>query len=224
MATFEARSLDCRRGGRRVFAGLSFELERGEALVLTGPNGSGKSSLLRLLAGLGRPAAGTLAWDGADVAEDRDAHAARLQYLGHQDPLKPALTVVENLAFWARLAGAGETALTAALTTMNIRHLADVPARYLSAGQRRRANLARVIVAAAPLWLLDEPATALDRDTVARLEQCLAEHLAGGGLVVLSTHSDLALPTTRHLDLRDFRPPSEWIEETGEETVEEAGA
>lgn len=213
MATLEARNLDCRRGGRRVFAGLSFTLASGGALVLRGPNGSGKSSLLRLLAGLGRPAGGSLLWDGVDVAEDRDAHAARLQYLGHQDPLKLALTVTENLAFWSRLAGADAAMLSAALDAMNIRHLADVSARYLSAGQRRRTNIARILAAGSPLWLLDEPATALDRDSVTRLEAAIASHLAGGGMVVLSTHADLALPEAETLDVSDFRARNDWREE-----------
>lgn len=210
MATFEARNLGCRRGGRPVFAGLSFALAGGGALVLTGPNGSGKSSLLRLLAGLGRPAAGSIAWDGADVAEDRDAHAGRLQYLSHQDPLKPALTVAENLAFWVRLAGADAAGLDAALDAMNIRHLTDVPARYLSAGQRRRANLARVVASGAPLWLLDEPTTALDADSTGRLEAALARHLGGGGLLVLSTHTPLRLADAQTLDLAAFPAADDW--------------
>lgn len=194
----EARDLACLRGERPVFAGLSFALEAGGALLLTGPNGSGKSSLLRLLAGLLAPAAGTLLWQGEDALADRAAHAARLRYVGHGDALKPALTARENLLFYARLWG-GE--VEAALEALGLLPLADLPARVLSAGQKRRLGLARLALGAAPLWLLDEPTTGLDAASVERLGALLARHRAAGGLVVAATHLPLPLPGARELRL-----------------------
>jgi heme exporter protein A len=189
----EAENLACRRGERLVFAGVSFTLPRGGALLLHGPNGSGKSSLLRLLAGLTPAEAGRLLWDGAPVRDDGAAHRARLRFVGHHDAVKPALTVRENLAFWAGLQGADASASDAALTRLGLDRLADWPARFLSAGQRRRLALARLLLAPAPLWLLDEPTTGLDRDSVARVEAAIAAHRRSGGLVIASTHVPLGL-------------------------------
>ena len=150
----------------------------GGALLLTGPNGSGKSTLLRLLAGLLRPAAGTLTWDGADALADLPAHARRVAYVGHQDAVKPALTAAENLRFAARLDGG---AVGAALATIGLEELADLPARMLSAGQRRRLALARLALSRAPLWLLDEPTLGLDAASVERFGAMLAAHRAAAG-------------------------------------------
>jgi heme exporter protein A len=194
----EARNLACLRGERVVFAGLSFALAPGEALLLTGANGAGKSSLLRLLAGLLAPAEGALLWAGVDALADRASHAARLRYLGHGDALKPALTAAENLTFYARLWG-GEVA--AALEALGLAPLADLPARVLSAGQRRRLGLARLALAPAPLWLLDEPTTGLDAASVERLGGLCAAHRAGGGTVVAATHLPLPLPGAREMRL-----------------------
>ncbi len=187
-----------------VFAGLSFALEAGEAILLKGPNGSGKSSLLRLMAGLLQPAAGHLAWHDGAVADEPEAHFSRLHYVGHHDAVKPVLTVGENVQFWARLRGGG-TQLGAALDAFAIGQLADVPGRFLSAGQKRRVNLARVLAVPATLWLLDEPTTALDHDTIARFERAVATHRAQGGMVVASTHVELALAGARVLNLADFQ-------------------
>ena len=138
MDQFKGASLDCLRSTRPVFRGLDFDLPAGGALVLTGPNGSGKSSLLRLMAGLLPPAGGTLSWNGEPVAEDPDAHRARLAYLGHLDAVKPALTAAENLAFWAQLEGADPaTAVGPALDALAIGHLADLPARLRGLGRPR---------------------------------------------------------------------------------------
>lgn len=195
----EARELACLRGERVVFAGLSFALEAGAALLLTGANGAGKSSLLRLLAGLIPPAEGVLLWQGQDALADRAAHARRLRYLSHQDALKPALTARENLAFFARLWG-GDAG--AALAALDLLPLADLPARVLSAGQKRRLALARLALGAdAPLWLLDEPTVGLDTASVARLGALLARHRAAGGLVIAATHLPLPLPDARELRL-----------------------
>lgn len=193
-ASLSAAGLACLRGGRLVFAGLDFELGGGGMLTLRGPNGSGKSSLLRLLAGLLRPEAGHVAWNGRDIAEDRDAHRARVAYLGTADALKPALTVAENIAFHAALrGGAGPGAVATALEAVGLAGLADMPARRLSQGQRRRAALARLAATPAPLWLLDEPTLALDDDGIARLGAMVAAQLRAGGLAVVATHVDLPI-------------------------------
>ncbi|MEI8393433.1 MAG: heme ABC exporter ATP-binding protein CcmA [Rhodospirillaceae bacterium] len=205
---FSASELTCLRGERLVFAGLSFALEPGGAMLLTGPNGSGKSSLLRLLALLLRPRAGTLFWHGDPVSDDPDAHRTRLRYIGHLDGVKPVLTTLESLGFWAGLDGLAEPGrrAAAALDAIGLGRLAEVPGRYLSAGQRRRLNLARLLLAPVPLWLLDEPTVGLDLAAVTRLEQALAAHRAAGGMVVASTHTPLSLPGATTLRLEDFGP------------------
>jgi heme exporter protein A len=197
----EARDLACLRGERLVFRSLSLALAGGEALRLVGPNGSGKSSLLRLLAGLGRPAAGMLAWNGASILDDPDAHRRRLLFLGHQDAVKPWLTVAENLAFWAALHGADAARVSGALERFGLAALARLPARFLSQGQRRRLALARFAALPARLWLMDEPTTGLDEASVGVVEALVAEHCAVGGLAVVSTHLALRLPGTATLDL-----------------------
>lgn len=194
----EARDLACLRGERVVFAGLSLALPAGSALLLTGANGAGKSTLLRILSSLLRPAEGVVRWRGQDIAADPAAHAARLRYLSHQDALKPALTVAENLAFFAQLWG-GDVA--AALEAVALTPLAELPARVLSAGQRRRLALARLALGPAPLWLLDEPTTGLDAASVDRLAPLLAAHRAAGGIIVAATHIPLPLPDARELRL-----------------------
>jgi heme exporter protein A len=197
-AVLEVRDLACLRGERAVFAGLSFRVSAGSAVLLTGANGAGKSTLLRLLAGLLHPAEGAILWRGEDVAADPGAHAARLRYLGHQDAVKPALTVAENLAFFARLWG-GEVA--PALAALDLLPLADLPARVLSSGQKRRLALARLALAPAPLWLLDEPTTGLDAASVERLRPLLAAHRAAGGIVLAATHILLPLEDAEELRL-----------------------
>jgi heme exporter protein A len=198
---FTADDLTCVRGGRRVFAGLSFALAPGEVLVVRGPNGSGKSSLLRLLAGFLAPAGGRLAWAGAAIADDLAAHRARLHYVGHADAVKSLLTVRENLAFAAALAGAPAAGIEGPLEGFDLLPLAAVPARYLSAGQKRRLALARLLAGVRPLWLLDEPGVGLDAANRARLERALAGHRATGGLAVLATHGDVAVEDALLLEL-----------------------
>lgn len=191
MSTFAGRDLTCQRGERLVFADLSFSVAAGGALLLRGPNGSGKSSLLRCMAGLLLPITGVQSWDGQSVAQDLETHRARLRYLGHQDAVKTALTVAENLLLWQSLYRDRNTdAVGAALERLGVLHLADLPARLLSAGQRRRLALARLLVAPAPLWLLDEPTNALDDDGLARFARIVAEHRERGGMTVLSSHGD----------------------------------
>jgi heme exporter protein A len=194
-----ARDLTCIRGFRTVFHGVNFELAGGEALALTGANGSGKSTLLRLIAGLLPAAGGALELDGgageASLAEQ--AH-----YQGHLDAFKPALTVEENLRFWARYLGIA-AASDSALEKVGLDGLAKLPAAYLSAGQRRRLSLARLIAAPRPLWLLDEPTSALDAAGQEMLGVLMRGHLAEGGLIVAATHGPLGI---EHAELQLGKP------------------
>jgi heme exporter protein A len=213
---FNGRALGCIRGGRAVFAGLDFSVAPGDALVLLGPNGSGKSSLLRVMAGLLRPTVGQVLWGDIPAGEDAEAHAARTHYVGHHDAIKPVLSVAENLRFWARLhephLPTASKAVDGALERFGLSHLRDIPGKMLSAGQKRRTNLARLLAAPSPLWLLDEPTTALDKASIKVLEAVMAEHRAKGGMVVLSTHQDVDLPGARELHLDEFTPES-WEDE-----------
>jgi len=204
MTLFQGQGLVCVRGEHMVFRGLDFELSSGGALVLIGPNGAGKSSLLRLMAGLLKPYDGKLLWDGEDALDDFDEHGAHLHYVGHHDAVKAVLSVSENIKFWAELRGGGEDGIAEALATFDIKHLYDTPGQFLSAGQKRRVNLARIIAAPAPLWLLDEPTTALDKATIKRLEAAIQKHRDGGGMVVLSTHADVDMPGSEVLDVSRF--------------------
>jgi len=185
------------RGGRLVFRDLGFTVPAGEALILTGPNGAGKSTLLRLLAGLLPPAAGRVLWQGEDALADLPLHARRIAYVGHQDAVKPGLTAAENLAFTARVGGAP---VDVGLAGMGLSALADLPARMLSAGQRRRLALARLALSPALLWLVDEPTLGLDARAVELFGALVSEHRARGGLVVAATHA--ALPLAGAAELR----------------------
>ncbi len=202
--------LACRRGERIIFAGASFRLSPGGALCLTGANGSGKSSLLRLVAGLLRPAAGRLRWGTAAVGADLATHHARLHYIGHQDALKAAMTPREMLAFWAALRGQrlprAAPALDEAISAFALDAIADWPCRWLSAGQRQRVALARLLAAPAPLWLLDEPTTALDDSSQARLEAVVEAHRGAGGMVIIATHTAMALSAAEFLNLDGLVP------------------
>jgi heme exporter protein A len=196
----EARDLACVRGGRSVFSSLSFRLEPGRLLAVTGPNGAGKSSLLRLLAGLLRPAAGRIRFEGGD--ED----ASVIHYLGHADALKPALTLRETVRFWGAIyRQQGRVALDddidEAAETAGIGHALDLPVSVLSAGQRRRAALARLLLAPRPLWLLDEPTSSLDSDGETLLGRLMEDHVARGGLIVAATHQAMPLAAHATLDL-----------------------
>ncbi len=187
-----AEAVSAFRGERLVLHGVSLAVAPGGALLLLGANGSGKSTLLRVLAGLQRPAAGRVTWAGRDLADK----AAPVAYLGHLDAVKAGLTVAENLAFAARGRASGP-----ALAAMGLGGLQDVPARMLSAGQRRRLALARLALSPGGLWLLDEPTLGLDADAVARLGGLLAAHRARGGVVVAATHLPLPLPGAADLRL-----------------------
>jgi heme exporter protein A len=189
--------LACFRGGRQVFSGVSFVIHAGEALVVLGPNGVGKSTLLRLVAGLAPRTGGALSLEGgnAELSIAEQAH-----YLGHLDALKPSLTVNENLAFWSRFLGGGD-GTQAALAAVGLAGISQLPAAYLSAGQRRRLSIARLIAIKRPLWLLDEPTAALDTAAQAQLAALMAEHLAGGGLILAAAHGPIGLAAPKELRL-----------------------
>jgi heme exporter protein A len=205
MACFEGESLTCQRGETLVFEDLDFALEPGDCLWLAGPNGSGKSSLLRLMAGLARPIEGRITWNGGDIRREAEAHRRRLRCVGHLDAVKSHLTVTENLAFWADYWGAARTRMAPGLEQLGLGHLATVPARRLSAGQRRRLALARLTLGPAALWLLDEPATALDTAGLRILGDLIAACRKDGGIVVYSSHETLPVADVRRLELMPDR-------------------
>jgi heme exporter protein A len=196
-----AEDLACARGGRLVFQDVSFALAPGEALLLRGPNGAGKSSLLRLLAGFLAPSAGALWWDGEPALADPAGHRARLHLIGHGNGIKGALTVGENLRFAAAVAGAPTAPLERALEGFELGALAEVAAAYLSAGQRRRLALARLLASGRPLWLLDEPDAGLDAANRTHLARVVAAHRAAGGIAVIATHRNLGLESPQVLEL-----------------------
>jgi heme exporter protein A len=188
------RGVRCVRGGRDVFSGLDFEASSGEALAIIGPNGSGKTSLLRMIAGLLAIADGSIGLEGgeSELTLPEQAH-----YLGHRDALKPALSVLENLSFWRNFLG-GEPSntregLKESLAAVGLDHAAYLPAAYLSAGQRRRLSIARLLTVRRPIWLLDEPANALDVAGQSLLARLMGDHLRTGGLIVAATHAPLGI-------------------------------
>jgi heme exporter protein A len=187
-----ASRLSAERGGRVIFSNLSFAIEAGESLVVTGRNGAGKSTLLRALAGLLPLAHGELSLTPAS----EETLAEQAHYIGHADALKASLTVIENLEFHAALlqSGRGGSSPSEALAEFGLAHVAHLPATYLSAGQKRRASLAKLLVARRPIWLLDEPTTALDDAAQSSMSAIMAAHLADRGLIIATTHARLDLP------------------------------
>jgi heme exporter protein A len=191
--TLSANALVCERNGRVVFSNLSFEVKPGQCAELRGANGAGKSSLLRLIAGLVPVAAGDLTLDGnAELS-------TRCHYAGHQDGLKSALTVAENLRFWANCFG-GEN-IESALSAFSLAGLRDEHVQILSAGQKRRLSLARLMLVHRPLWLLDEPMTALDAKSQSQLRDAMQDHLKSNGMIVVATHGDLGFPADHLISL-----------------------
>ena len=181
------------RGGREVFSGLDFEIASGEALAVTGRNGSGKTSLLRLIAGLLAAAGGAVAIEGGDpeLTLPEQAH-----YLGHRDAQKPALSVTENLAFWRDFLGGEVADAAGCLARVGLAHAVDLPAAYLSAGQRRRLSIGRLLAVRRPVWLLDEPTSALDTAGQDMFAGLMRDHLKGGGLIIAATHAPLGIETS----------------------------
>lgn len=186
------------RGGRRVLSDLSFEVAAGEALLLTGPNGAGKTTLLKTIAGFLVPAAGRVALadggDGEPIAE-------RAHYVGHLNGARSTLTIEENARFWGRYLGGSEDRIESSLDRFGLASLAAIPVGYLSAGQKRRLALARLLLANRPLWLLDEPSSSLDASSTRVLAEVIDEHVAAGGVVLAATHLPLGLARSRELRL-----------------------
>jgi len=198
----EARNLECERGGRRLFQGMTFSVGSGETLRVAGPNGSGKTSLLRILCGLLTPSAGEVRWNGARIQSLKEEFARHVLYLGHAPAVKDELTGAENLRVACALVGLSPSAQQARDALARFGVPADKPVRQLSQGQRRRAALARLSVSwQAPLWLLDEPFTALDAAAAELTRSLLGEHAQRGGSVVYSTHQDAGLRDSRVLEL-----------------------
>jgi heme exporter protein A len=199
------KNLIIERGGRRVINDLSFAVSRGEALILAGANGAGKTTLLRTLAGYIRPLAGSVQLDGGDpeLTLAEQAHV-----VGHANAVKSSLTVFENAAFWSEFLGpgaGGRAHIESALRHFGLDDLAEFPAAYLSAGQRRRLGLVRLLLAKRPLWLLDEPTVSLDVASTERLVSAVNEHTRAGGLAIVATHLPLGLERARTLELVSLR-------------------
>ncbi|MDB5502246.1 MAG: heme exporter protein CcmA [Tardiphaga sp.] len=193
------RGLRCVRGGRELFSGLDFDAAAGEALAVVGPNGAGKTSLLRLIGGLLALEAGSIALDGGDAELTL---AEQAHYLGHRDAMKPALTAMENLAFWAEFLGGVPADPAECLAAVGLSHAAALPAGFLSAGQRRRLSIARLLAVRRPIWLLDEPTSALDLASQRIFAGLMTAHLGGGGMIIAATHAPLGI-VARELRIGD---------------------
>ncbi|WAX96161.1 heme ABC exporter ATP-binding protein CcmA [Aminobacter sp. NyZ550] len=194
-----AENLSGERGGEPVFEDIGFTLENGEALIVTGPNGSGKSTLLRVIAGLLPHASGRIGIEGG--GEEFPTVAAACHYLGHQNAMKAALTVRENLEFWQSFAGGGKLGIADALDDVGLGGLGHLPFGYLSTGQKRRAAIAKLLISHRPVWLLDEPTAGLDKASDARLAGLMRDHCAAGGIVVAATHLPLGLEGVKALEM-----------------------
>ncbi len=199
----EISSLSCRRGERCLFSALDFQLKPGQLLHLQGSNGSGKTTLLRALCGLLHPETGQIRWRGEPIERLAEDYYRDLLYLGHLNGIKGDLTGLENLRIASRLAGRGarDLAIGEALARIGLGGFADLPCRMLSQGQKKRVALARLLLSNSPLWILDEPFSALDVDAVTLLDDLIRAHIEGGGLVVLTTHQALTLAVEQRLDL-----------------------
>ena len=198
--SFRAEKVACVRGERELFSNLSFSLAPGEALVIKGPNGSGKTSLLRLIAGLLPMEEGTLFINEEHSKNPRNLLQGLVNYLGHAQALKSFLTVRENLCLWARLHGERPN-IRGACERVGIGALVDFPVRFLSEGQKRRINLARLVCLPLPIWLLDEPAASLDREGLFLVSDLMRGHLENGGIILVATHHDLRLKKVKTLTL-----------------------
>ncbi|QWK77759.1 heme ABC exporter ATP-binding protein CcmA [Ochrobactrum sp. BTU1] len=196
-----AENLAGERGGETIFAGLSFEVLSGEALIVTGPNGSGKSTLLRIICGLLAPEAGKI-----ELLEDRAALPVRAtcHYLGHQNAMKPALSVRENLLFWQKFNGSARFDIDEALEAVDLPGVEYLPFGYLSTGQKRRVSIAKLLISHRPLWIVDEPTAGLDKASESRFAELMRDHMRDGGMVIAATHIPLGLEGVRTLDMASF--------------------
>ncbi|WP_169544129.1 heme ABC exporter ATP-binding protein CcmA [Sneathiella aquimaris] len=199
--TLHVKNLSCIRQDRLIFRELDFSLSPGSVMWIKGKNGAGKSSLLRMIAGLLRPVEGDIFWNDQNVHADPDSFAGQFHFLGHQEPLKPVFTVYENLDFWSRFHGGSRAAVDAAMDAFDLQRLRNTPARILSAGQKKRTNLARLIASPAPLWLLDEPLSSLDVHYIELFTHVLEAHVSAGGMALLATHQEIGIPSLRTLNL-----------------------
>ena len=194
--TLKIENLTCIRGGREVFKDISFEISSGQALQITGLNGSGKTSLLRIIAGLIRFPSGQISYTGCNS----EANLSKFcHYFGHSDSIKPALTVSENLNFWRSIMGNQIETISNSLETLGLSHLEKISASYLSAGQKKRLSLARLLVNKRPIWLLDEPTTSLDSKAMNTLTTIMTDHVNSGGIILVTTHSPLNLIYAKEL-------------------------
>jgi len=201
--TLVVHDLSCIRQERQIFSNLSLSLSKGELLWVKGRNGAGKSSLLRVLANLLPSPTGRIEWMGEDIAEEPALFLQNIRYVGHQDGLKTVFTPRENLQFWVDYMGAGD--VEAALGALELQTIADSPVRILSAGQKKRTQLAKLLATPARLWILDEPISSLDVHFIDLFRQILTKHIAAGGMALLATHQDLEIAGTQVLDLDALR-------------------
>jgi heme exporter protein A len=199
----QAINLGCVRGDRRLFRGLNFHLQPGEVIELRGPNGTGKTSLLRILCRLAAPAEGEVRWQDQDIRTLGEEYHSDIAYLAHQNGLKDELSAIENVRISSALNGNPLTRQEAEekLARVGLSNYWDLPARLLSAGQRRRIALARLLASRAKLWILDEVLASLDDAAINLTRQLISDHLSGGGLAIIATHQELDLPTSQRLDL-----------------------
>ncbi len=197
--TLVVENLSCIRQERIIFHDVNFSLQPHKALWVKGRNGAGKSSLLRIVAQLLKAAHGQVLWQGKSTSEEPDPFFKSFEYIGHQDALKSSLTPRENLNFWAQYRGTG--AVNDAIQSLELLEIADYPVRNLSAGQKKRSNLARLIACPAPLWILDEPISSLDIHYIDLFRNLLQDHLSNGGMALLATHQDLNIAGIDILDL-----------------------
>ena len=207
--SLKVQNLACQRGGRTIFSDLSLKIAPGEAVLLRGPNGAGKSSLLRVIAGLIPALSGEISLNGIPFG-NRDDFQGQITYAGHLDAIKPQLTVVENLRFWAQLFAADNLKKT--MADFRLDEISDRPAHTCSAGQKRRLGLARIAVTSRPLWLLDEPTVSLDTETTSRFAATIDAHCAAGGMAFIATHIDLGLAAPRTYELETYRPQKDAAE------------
>lgn len=202
----QIKSLSCSRGRLIIFRDLSLELNSGDALMIVGANGSGKSSLLRIISGLLSYKAGTINWNGLNIADNLDEYRSNLCYIGHLDSIKQELTVAENFDYWRAICGVDNYNNSHFYDPFKIFNFLDKPARYLSVGQKRRLALSRLFLGNSKLWLLDEPTTALDREGQSILLDCIGNHRQNGGIVIIATHHEIELDKAKYYQMGGKTP------------------